>query len=94
MTKKDENLLIDKIKEYTKQEFLFNKQLVYYNKPQNQFLEDLPDNIPHIEDEIDYDKTHFKTPYSHMLHVLINIGRAVEQNEIKKFMNMEKKNEK
>ena len=67
------NELIKKLKEWTKANFYFNNNTVYYLNPDHKYLGNLPDGL-NIEG-VEYDNSLFDTPLSHLMYALIEIGK-------------------
>lgn len=69
---------ITKLKEWTKKNFIFNNQLVYYSTYANvPTIEPLP--MEFMYEGFSNKKADFDTPLSHLMSVLISIGMAKQQ---------------
>jgi hypothetical protein len=73
------NQTINKLKEWTKENFYFNNAVVHYLVPEGSQISPLPNGIKC--DEAIYVKDRFDTPLSHLMYILICVGKSMEEDE-------------
>ena len=71
--------LIKEFKEYTKANFFMEFNCVKYLEPNGKYLP--PFNPERFNEDVEYDKTKFDTPFSHMLYLAILLGKKLQQSD-------------
>lgn len=77
--------MIKEIKEWCKINFYFNRGVVFYANNETLKLTPLPYKLN--SEFINYDKNEFDTPLSHLIHVLVEVGKKQEEIEAEMRLN-------
>jgi hypothetical protein len=75
--KTDSNIKL--IKEWCKINFYFNRGVVFYANDERSQITPLPLELH--SDFMNYNKNEFDTPLSHLIHILIEVGKKEEELE-------------
>lgn len=77
---------INDIKKWTKRNFIFNKGTVYYAEPRDKTISKLPNNLigDPRDSEFNLIKSNFDTPLSQLLANVLEIGRRLSDEEVKR----------
>jgi len=73
------DLTIKMLKKWTIENFYFNNNVVHYLHPETTHLIPLDSSIKC--NEVVYKKSEFDTALSHMMYILIAVGKTMEENE-------------
>lgn len=91
--------VISNLKEWTKKNFYFNRNLVYYLIPENDKLSELPEYFNKLNLDMDYIRTkkNFDTPLTHMMSACFEVSNAIQlynaEKELRKITVEPKKEE-
>jgi len=69
------------LKKWTAENFYFNNNVVHYLNPDADYTTVLDKSIKC--NEVIYKKSEFDTPLSHMMYILIVVGKTMEEDERK-----------
>lgn len=87
--------MVTEFKKWAMVNFLFLKNIVYYNDYpiEKKKLTKIPSSIIQDDSNIKYNTSEFDTPFTHLIHVLTTIGKDLEREDRKKRIAEKKKNQ-
>ena len=87
--------MIAEFKKWSLVNFLFLKNVVHYNDypAEKKKLTKIPSSIIQDDSNIKYNIDEFDTPFTHLIHVLVTIGKDLEREDRKKRIAEKKKNQ-